>query len=124
MDDSISMNSFNSSLNFAKLQSQINRKQNSMRHNQSNLSESTTYFKSRLSKMSNYGSHNHFKVQNRRDEESSATILADVNHHGAHAGGDKNAYANAVNEEVIMEEQEDNSEAGTNNLSYTVLDDP
>lgn len=42
-DDSMSMNSFNSSINFVKLQNSIN-----FRQTISNSSESTNYFKSRL----------------------------------------------------------------------------
>lgn len=42
----LSINSFNSSMNFAKLQNSIN-----TRNTASNLSESTNYYKSRIEKM-------------------------------------------------------------------------
>ena len=50
MDDTISQNSFNSSMNFARLQNSIN-----FRQTISNNSESTNYFKSRLHNIT----HNH-----------------------------------------------------------------
>jgi len=45
-DDMLSINSFNSSMNFAKLQNSINTRQKA-----SNLSESTNYYKSRTKQM-------------------------------------------------------------------------
>lgn len=53
-DDSMSMNSFNSSINFVKLQNSIN-----FRQTISNSSESTNYFKSRLHNITQTQNHNY-----------------------------------------------------------------
>lgn len=115
-DDSMSMNSFNSSINFVKLQNSIN-----FRHTISNSSESTNYFKSRLHNITQMQNHPNYQgkeaeMNNIGNNNDSTLILDDM--HQPMAGVSQLGAPYQVSQmpktvqEVSMEDEEQSERCG------------